>query len=159
MIQKIKKGKHRCWPIWWNINLRDFTIKVKLNDTLWYIRDEKARLSTTSWNKLVGVSGLSNHYQSTRIAWRPGVFDFEVELAIYEYVDGKMDVIPIGYVTHKDELEFDFKKDSLIMRINGVETILILGQKVRRLFMQNFYFGGQAEAPHDMHIELTRSTA
>ncbi len=127
MKRLIKKGQHRGWAIRWPFlnPFKSYTLKFTFNKSMWYPG------GGTGWNKIGGSSSIYNYWESYRVGWRPSKEMYKFDACIYSYVRGKRNILELGTFKIGDELTTSIDK---------------------HLFKQNFYFGGQDTAPHDMWV-------
>jgi len=184
MVAVIKKGHHRP-AFWWtqirpHFGIREMTRTVIFDSSCHYdwretqtIKPPKRlrpgwRLVTSldHWNKLFGWSDFFGK-NSVRIGWRPALDGSqwvqlgaylkekgwrttampEMDLGVYPY-DEPIE-ITISHVDHPDYLPIGIIINN---RCEGVYRF----KNPRFGWLMHPYFGGQAKAPHDMKINVTK---
>lgn len=154
MIFTIPAGKHSSRPkrfkLWFG--KRNWTWKCKFDSSSQYTPDAEG-----DTNKLIGVGFLPGHHKcSVRIGWR--WVGGKVELSSYTYVDGKRLIQHISYVMPGQEFtaEIGLYGKQFLVCIDGICVGTIAGRTPWFSYGLWPYFGGQATAPHEMKISITR---
>ena len=171
----IKKGNHFSTPRTFKLltgpNNKEYQWVVALDDSCVYsFKDlDKGTVAENQWdwNKLVGLSlfdFIPNDKNSIRVGWRYNPTTQKIELGAYMHLDSK--------IIFSDPITLNIEPNELV-RVSiktytdkWVVNIISLDSKVEMTYTQTlnkakhfnfayenqFYFGGQEVAPHDMHI-------
>jgi hypothetical protein len=138
MVSKtIKKGKHyasgcRFFPF---ITKKNFDVLFRFDNSCKYSGSDQLN---QQWNKLFGIGKISHHIKSDRLVWRYNEPFGLIEIARYNYRQGKRQPIKsMGYV-----------------RLNSWNRIKIITERYWFGKYLNFYFGGIQSAPHDITIKI-----
>lgn len=165
MIFRIPKGHHRARPIrfgiWWSRN--SFSWVVKFTESCRYDLGNEDQGDT---NKLCGIGYLPGHHtDSARFGW---VYDREIDrivLHAYCYVDGRRLISSICSCEIGKEYRIRLQVlatayyfdvyEPISVKAAGMITVPHFHHKKFK-YRLGVYFGGNARAPHDMEIDLTK---
>lgn len=112
-------------------------------------------------NKLVGFCNMYHQYQSVRLAWRPGLDGYLIELWHYAYQGRRVKYRKLAEVvpdrTYDFELRLKFGHTIAKVKGGGVpKNKVIAGPAWEPVFGYVLfpYFGGKPTAPHTMSLVL-----
>jgi len=171
----IKKGNHFSTPRTFKLltgpNNKEYQWIVALDDSCVYsFKDlDKGTIAENQWdwNKLVGLSlfdFIPNDKNSIRVGWRYNPTTQKIELGAYQHLDGKTHTSDpfIFSINPKDLVRIGITvfTDKWVVSISNIDTkegydFTFNLNKARHFnfaYENQFYFGGQEVAPHDMHI-------
>ena len=159
---KIKKNKHRAWPLqlglWYNkyALIRRITFGYGCN---YYLSGEDAE----DTNKLFGMSyTLSPHKESVRFGWL--YKDGRIQINAYLYRIGfrtieKLCDVPLGLMY---EYSIIVNSGFYSFKVKNPANGMVLSQQdfnfthtKKWSYPLNFFFGGNKSAPNTMEIEMT----
>jgi len=155
MIHRIRKGKHRCWPVKIGLTKRDFhKWKVRFNLSCVY------NTGNDDINKLCGFGYLWNmHEESARFGWRWNTTKGCIELFSYCYIRGMR-------VSHfMADLEINNLYEISLTKLENSYRFIALGvtyfeqgvnHKKKWKYPANFFFGGDSPAPHLVKVEIEK---
>jgi hypothetical protein len=165
MTFRIPAGKHRALPLrfgfWWRRNSFAWTVKF----------DESGRydLGNTDQydiNKLCGIGYLPGHHKdSARFGWRYWADRKQIELWAYCYVNGRREIKQICFCEIGKEYRIKLQVLTTSYYFDVCEpgiiepcSIILVQHSHKKKFKYRLgvWFGGQARAPHEMEIELTK---
>lgn len=160
MTFKIKKGRHRAWPLhlglWFNKTTIEYDVFFHI-DCKYHINGEDSE----DQNKLFGIGYFPGHHSdSARFGWRYNPITNKIIISAYCYVKGNriytdLREVPLMRWTHM-KLVSEFGK--YIFYVNGELSINYIEHlhKKKWSFPLGVFFGGNRPAPHTMQIELRK---
>jgi len=112
-------------------------------------------------NKLVGFCNMYHHYQSVRLAWRPGTDGYLIELWHYAYQGWRNKYRKLAEVVPDRTYEFELriKFGYTLTKVKGggePKNKVIAGPTWEPVFGYTLfpYFGGHPTAPQRMSLDL-----
>jgi len=112
-------------------------------------------------NKLVGFCNMYHHYQSVRLAWRPGTDGYLIELWHYAYQGWRNKYRKLAEVVPERTYEFELriKFGHTMAKVKGggePKNKVIAGPTFEPVlgYVLYPYFGGTPTAPQDMSLDL-----
>lgn len=166
MIYRIKKGKHRAWPLslglWYdNTILRR---KLSFDFNCRYQLDAEDQQDS---NKLFGIGYLWNHQkESARFAWWFDMGKNRFILAAYCYVNGKRVITELCSVVANRQyiLELIIMPDCYEFRVFDAERPAVRygaasvdkTHKKKWSFPLGVFFGGNQAAPQTMTLQMKK---
>lgn len=162
MIFRIPRGRHRARPLrfwfWWN--KKSITRDVRFDESCRYDLNSDDQLDT---NKLIGIGYLPGHHkESARFGWRYIIETGMIELSAYCYVNGVRAIKHICFCeigrTYRIQLRLLLNAYFFICLGDNVNETIEVHYSHRKKFGYRLgtYFGGQAKAPHEIKIEITK---
>jgi len=165
---KIKKGKHE--DTGWPFGTKCINLSVRTDRTVTFRAQFTAscRYRTTStqnqfdWCKLMGLTTARIHHNSIRLGWRYNPTTDKIDLGFYGYAKGvrhmqELTSIDIGAFA---DVKIRMHRNGLMVEANGVKHEVNTALGFSSLFptptwvLRTAYFGGDEEAPQDMHINV-----
>jgi len=113
------------------------------------------------WCKLMGLSSADIHEDSIRLGWRYDPEADAIDLGFYGYRDGERIMEEITTVPLETwvDVRLEMSEDHLYASVGGLAhevTPGVDGAAVRTTWVvSSAYFGGDEDAPHDIHIDVT----
>jgi hypothetical protein len=164
MIYKVKKGKHKFFPLSFKPFCKDkLEAKIKFDKSCLYNLNNQDQLDI---NKLFGFSKGHHHWNSYRFGWR--CVGNKIELLAYLYINGKRineweQDIHLTYLEvdklYKLSLKSSHNKCYFKVLDEFNQLIVIREYPVLSRFKVGYrlnpYFGGTSTAPHNMEIDIT----
>ena len=164
MTYKIKKGKHRAWPI--SIGLfydrESISKTICFDDSCRYVINDDDKYDT---NKLFGIGYLWSHTKdSARFGWRFNPDSDDITLSAYCYVDKERVIWPLLEVKFGKEYDCTLviTKDSYMFLVFDAATKETLAyETIAKFHNKKFgyklgvYFGGNKSAPKTMKIKMS----
>jgi hypothetical protein len=165
MIFRIPSGKHRARPLrpwfWWRRT--HFSWVVKFDESCRYDLGTDDQFDT---NKLVGIGYLWHHHKdSARFGWRYWTERKEIELSAYCYVSGRRVIQHICFCEIGKEYMLMLNATSIAYHLHAYDRysttplgmVTIGHDHDKRLqYRLGPFFGGQAKAPHEIKIEISK---
>lgn len=166
MIFTIPKDHHRARPLrlalWWNKT--SFTWKIYFDESAQYDLGNTDQFDT---NKLCGIGYLPGHHtDSARFGWRYWTDRKEIELTAYCYVKGRRVIQHVCFCEIGKEYRIRLRVLATCYYFDVYEpnadkaagsTTIDHYHNKKLGYRLGTYFGGQAMAPHDIKIELTKA--
>lgn len=163
MIFRIPAGKQRarpfCFGLWWRRT--HFSWVVKFDESCRYDLRNDDQFDT---NKLVGIGYLWHHHKdSARFGWRYSNDKGKIEIMAYCYVNGEriIDHLADAFINERYTVRIDVVKTGYWLSVYGPgyisEKFYRHTHNKRLQYRLGPYFGGQATAPHEMKIQISKT--
>lgn len=166
MIYRIKKGRHRAWPLAFGIyyKMRSMQRNVLFDNSCRY---DLPIADADDVNKLFGIGYLPGHHtDSARWGWNYNQATRKVRLFAYCYVDGERvikfvaEVAPYRLINLSIDVIGDVYSFTVYDAYNGYHVLggldVKFGHRQRFGYRLGCFFGGNNAAPQEINIEIKK---